>query len=180
MRLFAVAGDAFFGRTTLVTEPSSPVIVKQVNADLSVQDAAGLVVVLPLADAPTSCVQRAVLRLDVREAVGEALLGVYPGAAVSLVEGRLPPTGADDAARLLDNRPRGTAVVTAPGPVEVDITSLYLLWAKGAAFPSQGRYVRVGTPLVLVLRPTAADAGIWRLGLGGRPAVRYGTTAGCT
>jgi hypothetical protein len=115
------------------------------------------VLVFPLVPKPAGCLQRVELRLRVLRGVGQrAELAVYPSALLALAKGRRPdliPWGS-----LLDNRPRGLADV--PLDVrwaEIDITDLYRTWAGGHEFPSRGRSVPKGTPLVVSVRPPAWD-----------------------
>jgi hypothetical protein len=71
------------------------------------------------------------------------------------------------------------AEVTGPGLQDVDVTELARTWSAGGPFPSTGRRIEPGTPLLLVLRPTAADAGSWDVTLGSPPALTYRSTPGC-
>ena len=180
-RLHAARGDAFFEHATLVRDPAALTIVKDVGERLDPQEAAALLVVLPLARAAPDCVRSASLTLDVAATAGSpAEVGVYPGAATSLVDGGVPASDERSAASLVDNRPRGVATVSGPGPVEVDVTELARTWTAGGPFPSTGRRVEPGTPLLLVLRPTAADPGRWTVTLAGPPTLTYGSEPGCT
>jgi hypothetical protein len=111
------------------------------------------VLVFPLISRPADCLQRVGLRLRVLGGRGRhADLAVYPSALLSLAKGRRPDRLPWET--LIDNRPRGLADVPPdPGWVEIDITELYRTWAAGADFPSVGRHVPAGTPLVVSLRP---------------------------
>lgn len=180
-QVFAASGDAFFDTATLQRSPEELAVVKDVGELLDPQDARALLVVLPLPAGGPACLQAARLTLDVAATTGgPAEVGVPPGAATSLVEDRLPPSGEADVAAILDSRPRGVAQVTGPGAVPVDVTSLVRTWAAGGSFPSTGRQVEPGTPLLLVLRPTAADPGRWTVTLASPPAMTYRSTPGCT
>jgi len=179
-RLYTARGDAFFDTSTLQRDPQELVVTKQVGEQLRPQDAGALLVVLPLAASAPACVQQASLALDVAATIGgPAEVGIYPGAATSLVAGRLPPSGEADVAAILDNRPRGVAEVTGPGPVEVDVTALARTWTAGGPFPSTGREIEPGTPMLLVLRPTGAGPGTWTVTLASPPALTYRSTPGC-
>ena len=67
-----------------------------------------------------------------------------------------------------------------------DITALYRTWARGGPFPSQGRAVEPGTPLVVDVRPEslaephfeARFAGLDR-DRGTAPQLRWRVTHGC-
>ncbi len=175
-----VSGDAFFRRATLDRRPEELAVLKDVGPRLDPQDAAALLVVLPLAAARPECVRSATLQLDVASTTGGPVqLAVYPGAATSLVEGHLPASGPEDVAAILDTRPRGAADVPLPGPLEVDVTELARTWAAGGPFPSTGRRIEPGTPLLLVLRPPDAAPGTWTLALAAPPTLTYRWPPGC-
>jgi len=174
------AGGLFGDSTSLQRNPSALRMTKTVTSEYGQDDATALLVVFPLATVGPACVQRASLELDVTAMTGTpAEIGVYPGAATSLVKGRLPPAGEDSVAVLVDNRPRGVVRLTGSGRVEVDVTELYRVWATGGPFPSTERTLRAGTPLLLVLRPAGADDGVWTVTLGAAPTLTYLTTPGC-
>lgn len=159
--------------------PTQLMISKTVTDDLEQQKATAVLAVLPLADVPPSCVRRVTLNLDVGATTGSpAEVGVYPGAATSLVENGTPRSGEDDAAFLLDVQPRGLVTLSRPGPTSVDVTDLYRLWAAGRPFPS-GHQVPAGTPLLLVLRPSAADPGVWTVLLSSSPDIAYVSDPAC-
>jgi hypothetical protein len=111
------------------------------------------VVVFPLIPKPVRCLQRVRLRLRVLGGQGtRAELAVYPSALLSLAKGRRPEPVPSET--LIDNQPRGLADV----PLDVfwaefDVTLLYRTWAGGHEFPSRGRTVPAGTPLVVSIRP---------------------------
>jgi hypothetical protein len=109
------------------------------------------------------CLDRAVLRLRVQpgaDAGGE--IAAYASAARSLALGQEPPAGSGGPATLLDNRPRGTATIKPGGDaLELDVTDLTRLWISGDAFPSTGRRVPAGSPLVLLVRPPDATDGTY-------------------
>jgi len=177
-RVFGVASSSSSG-PVLRTDPTELVVGKAIDP-YPRSELQEVVVVLPLAGVRTRCVQAATLQLRVAGVQGTGQVGVYPSAATSLAEGRLPPGGQADAARLLDNRPRGVAVIKSAGVVEIDVSALYRLWAAGTPFPSQGRYVSAGTPLVLVVRPTDLTSGRWRVALRQPPHMQYRLRAGCS
>ena len=179
-RVYAAAGDAFFQEATLQRNPRELSVEKDVGELLRPQDARALLVVLPLAVASPACLLAASLALDVVAVTGgPAEIGIYPGAATSLVEDRVPASGADDVAAIVDNRPRGVAAVSALGLQEVDVTELARTWSTGGPFPSTGRRIEPGRPLLVVLRPTAADAGTWTVTLGSPPALTVRSTPDC-
>jgi hypothetical protein len=111
------------------------------------------VLVFPLIPQPAGCLQRVRLRLRVLGGQGpRAELAVYPSALLSLAKGQPPDPIPWET--LIDNQPRGLAVV--PLGVrwaEVDVSLLYRTWAGGIEFPSAGRRVPAGTPLVVSIRP---------------------------
>lgn len=180
VRVFSAVGDAFFQDARLQRRPQSLVISKDVGEQLSPQVARALLVVIPVVAADPACAQQATLALDVAATTGgPAEVGVYPGAATSLVDDRLPASGEADVAALLDIRPRGVAMVTEPGLQYVDITALARTWTTGGPFPSTGRRVEPGTPLLLVLRPTAANAGVWSITLSGPPTLTFRSEPAC-
>jgi hypothetical protein len=111
------------------------------------------VLVFPLIPKPVRCLQRVRLRLRVLGGQGtRAELAVYPSALLSLGEGQRPdPVPLET---LIDNQPRGLADVRLDVPwAEFDVTLLYRTWAGGGEFPSRGRSVPTGTPLVVSIRP---------------------------
>jgi hypothetical protein len=94
VRVFGADGDAFFQDATLQRQPQELSVVKDVGLELEPQDASALLVVLPLGEASPACLQQAWLTLDVAGLTGgPAEVGVYPGAATSLVEDRCPRRG---------------------------------------------------------------------------------------
>jgi hypothetical protein len=111
------------------------------------------VLVFPLIPKPARCLQRVRLRLRVLGGQGtRAELAVYPSALLSLAKGQRPDRIPSET--LIDNRPRGLADV--PLDVrwaEIDITELYRTWAGGTDFPSAGKSIPTGTPLVVSIRP---------------------------
>jgi hypothetical protein len=113
------------------------------------------VLVFPLIPQPASCLQQVRLRLRVLGGQGPiAELAIYPSALLSLAKGRRPDRIPLET--LIDNRPRGLADVPLDvGWVEIDLTELYRTWADGGAFPSMGRTIPKGTPLVVSIRPPA-------------------------
>ena len=178
-RVFTASG-LFGDGTTLQRHPSALTVTKTVTSEYGEDDAQAVLVVFPLARVAPACVQQAALELDVTATNGApAEIGVYPGAARSLVEGRLPPGGEGSVTVLVDNRPRGLVRLTGSGRVQVDVTALYRVWATGGPFPSTSRTLPPGTPLLLVLRPTSADDGVWTVALGAAPTLTYLSTPGC-
>lgn len=111
------------------------------------------------------CIIRADLLLPNTAWDGADDIRVYPGAALSVADGQLPPNG-DGAATLIDHRPFGTAARTMPGTA-FDVTQIIRVWASGGLFPSRNRAIPYNSPVVLVVRPAAADYGeftaTWRL-----------------
>jgi hypothetical protein len=82
------------------------------------------------------------------------VLAAYPSWLTSLATDR-PTTRIGDET-LIDNRPRGTGTLTADRAwMRFEITDLYRTWARGGPFPSQGRAIEPGTPLVVDVRPEA-------------------------
>ena len=161
-------------------QPPQLSVVKNVGERLRPQDASALLVVLPLAATDPACIRSASLALDISTVTGgPAEVGIYPGAATSLIDDRVPASGADDVAAILDNRPRGVAKVTAPGLQTVDVTELARTWSTGGPFPSTGRRIEPGTPLLLVLRPTTAAPGIWTVTFRSPPTLTLRSTPAC-
>lgn len=113
----------------------------------------------PLA-APGDCVQRAVLTLPTQATGVPGELRAYPSAALSLAGGRVPPNGGRPNT-LLDNRPSGLETVHPDGSRSYDVTELVRLWSDGAPFPSEGRSVPPGSPIVVLVRPPAQDPGTY-------------------
>ena len=167
---YGVSGSASLRDVEVVREPERPV-VGRAAAGPAGSRGRGVVAVFPLPDRGSACLLRAGLVLDADAVTGEAPVAAYPGAATSLADGVLPPRGQADAALVLSHRPRGLGVVAAPGTVEVDVTDVYRRWERGGPFPSTGRTVRDGTPLVLVIRTPSADQG-GQLTLGEVPVLR--------
>ena len=80
-------------------------------------------------------------------------LAAYPSSMVSLASAR--PSTRVGFETLLDNRPRGVGVLTGDRYwLHFDLTELYRTWAEGGPFPSLGRTVPRGTPLVVDVRAT--------------------------
>jgi RNA polymerase sigma-70 factor, ECF subfamily len=121
--------------------------------------------VFPLLPKRPDCLEQVELRLHLRGGSGErATIAAYPSSLLSLAEGRRP--GALNGGTLLDNRPKGEADVPLSAQWAVfDITRLYTTWVKGGPFPSMGRTVPQGRPLVLIVRPPSYDDP----GFGGSP-----------
>ena len=114
----------------------------------------------PLA-APGDCVQRAVLTLPPSQGTGApGELRAYPSTALSLAEGRVPPNGAGRT-RCWTIGPSGLETVHADGSRSYDVTELVRLWSDGSPFPSEGRSVPPGSPIVVLVRPPAQDPGTY-------------------
>lgn len=105
-----------------------------------------------------TCISRADLTMPGGRLVGTGEIRVYPSAALSLAHGRLPPNGGRPTT-LLDNRPFGFEIVHDDRTRTFNVTELVELWAAGGTFPSKGRWVPKGSPIVLLLRPPGADDG---------------------
>lgn len=126
-----------------------PVALRQVGE----LDAEGvnLLLVFPLLKRPR-CVRQVDLWLRVLRYQPQFHIAAYPSGLVSLVSDR--PTTRAPSVVLIDIRPRGEATVTADRAwMRFDVTELYRTWAEGGPFPSQGRTVEPGTPLVVDVRP---------------------------
>jgi hypothetical protein len=116
-------------------------------------DAVSLLLVFPLLRAPPSCVRQAELWLRVLRFDGYPDLAAYPSSMVSLASAR--PSTRVGFETLVDNRPRGVGVLTGDRYwLHFDLTELYRTWAEGGPFPSLGRTVPRGTPLVVDVRAT--------------------------
>jgi hypothetical protein len=129
-----------------------PVATRRRTEELGNDESVNLVLVFPLLRSPPRCVRRVelwlrVLRLDNPGAV----LGAYPSLLVSLASDR--PATRIGGESLIDNRPRGTGTLTADRAwMRFEVTGLYRTWARGGPFPSQGRAIEPGTPLVVDVR----------------------------
>jgi hypothetical protein len=132
-----------------------PVALRRRTQELGNDESVNLLLVFPLLRSPPRCVRAVELWLRVlRFDHPQAVLAAYPSLLVSLATDR-PATRIGDET-LIDNRPRGTGTLTADGAwMHFDITGLYRTWARGGPFPSQGRTIEPGTPLVVDLRPEA-------------------------
>jgi hypothetical protein len=114
----------------------------------------------------------------------QAALAAYPSLLASLASDQ--PSTRIGTETLIDNRPRGTATMTTDAWMRFDITALYRTWARGGPFPSQGRGIDPGTPLVVDVRPEslaqphfeARFAGLDR-DRGTAPQLRWRVTRGC-
>jgi hypothetical protein len=166
--------------------PAGPLSVAVRPASYTGSELVNLVLVFPLLRSPPRCVGKVelwlrVLRLD----DPQATLGAYPSLLVSLASDR-PTTRVTDET-LVDSRPRGTGTLTADRAwMHFDLTGLYRIWARGGPFPSQGRTVAAGTPLVVDVRPQALgepyfDARFAGLGKDRHtaPHLRWKVTRGC-
>jgi hypothetical protein len=132
-----------------------PVALRRRTQELGDDESVNLLLVFPLLRSPPRCVRAVELWLRVlRFDHPQAVLAAYPSLLVSLATDR-PATRIGDET-LIDNRPRGTGTLTADGAwMHFDLTGLYRTWARGGPFPSQGRGVEPGTPLVVDVRPEA-------------------------
>jgi hypothetical protein len=99
---------------------------------------------------PPECIARAVLSVSLSAPPSTRPVAAYPAD---------PRYGAlaagdwiDGWALLLDNRPRGDFAFSGPEG-EADVTELAATWLEGGPFPSQGKVVPVGSPLVLSIQP---------------------------
>ena len=134
-----------------------PVAHRPLAEELGEYRSVNVVLVFPLLRPPPRCVRRVelwlrVLRFDHPQAV--PVLTAYPSWLTSLATDR-PTTRIGDET-LIDNRPRGTGTLTADRAwMRFEITDLYRTWARGGPFPSQGRAIEPGTPLVVDVRPEA-------------------------
>jgi hypothetical protein len=163
-----------------------PVAFGEGTEELGDDRLVSLVLVFPLLRSRPGCVRRVQLWLRVlRFDDPQPELAAYPSLLASLIwEQPLPPVGEET---LIDNRPRGTGTLTADGAwLRFDITALYRTWARGGPFPSQGRAVEPGTPLVVDVRPAvlveprveARFAGLdWDRDTA--PQLRWRVTRGC-
>lgn len=175
-RLVQLDGDRFGAASAdLVAEPPLRVAKDlRRDADPSEEEFASVAAVFDTSAIDPDCLDRAVLQLRLRPdpAGPGGEIAAYASAARSLADGRVPPPGSGGPATLLDNRPRGTASF-APGDdlLELDVTEVARLWVAGDAFPSRGRRVPVGSPLVLLVRPPDASDGTYGVGLLGADLV---------
>jgi hypothetical protein len=135
-----------------------PVALRRRTQELGDDESVNLLLVFPLLRSPPRCVRTVELWLRVlRFDHPQAVLAAYPSLLVSLATDR-PATRIGDETPI-DNRPRGTGTLTADGAwMHFDITGLYRTWARGGPFPSQGRGIEPGTPLVVDVRPEALSS----------------------
>jgi hypothetical protein len=143
-----VRGDA---RSWLGRAAPGPLPVAMRGTVESIDEAVGLVLVFPLLQPPPACVRQVELWLRVLRLDHEPDLAAYPSSMVSLASAR--PATRVGFETLLDNRPKGTGSLTEDRYwLHFDITELYRTWAEGGPFPSLGRTVPRGTPLVVDVR----------------------------
>jgi hypothetical protein len=144
------------GESVRSGSPDRLPVTKSVTNDAEVSDTSAALV-FPLPRVRTDCLERVELRLHLRGGRGrDATIAAYPSSLLSLADGRRP--GPLNGATLIDNRPMGQADVPLSAQWAVfDITELYTTWARGGPFPSMGRTVAKGTPLVLIVRPPSYD-----------------------
>jgi hypothetical protein len=115
-------------------------------------EAVNLLLVFPLLKARPRCVRQVELWLRLLRYQLRSHIAAYPSKLVSLASDR--PAAEPGFEILIDNRPRGDATVTDDRAwMRFDVTELYRTWADGGPFPSQGRTIRRGTPLVVDVRP---------------------------
>lgn len=165
-----------------------PVAFRRRAGELGDGRLVSLVLVFPLLRSRPGCVRQVqlwlrVLRFD--DPQPEVVLAVYPSLLASLVSDQPLPAVGDET--LIDNRPRGTGTLTAGGAwVHFDITVLYRTWARGGPFPSQGRAVEPGTPLVVDVRPAVLTEPYFEARFAGldrerdtAPQLRWRVTRGC-
>jgi hypothetical protein len=145
-----VRGD---GRSQLGPAGPGPLPIAMRGTERYSADAVNLLLVFPLLRAPPSCVRQAELWLRVLRFDGYPDLAAYPSSMVSLASAR--PSTRVGFETLVDNRPRGVGVLTGDRYwLHFDLTELYRTWAEGGPFPSLGRTVPRGTPLVVDVRAT--------------------------
>jgi hypothetical protein len=152
-RAFILDRDSPGGPVRPVPAGPLPVALRRRAEELGSDQSVNLVLVFPLLRSPPRCVRQVELRLRaLRFDHPQAVLAAYPSLLTSLATDR-PTTRVTDET-LIDNRPRGTGTLTADGTwMQFDITGLYRTWARGGPFPSQGRGIEPGTPLVVDVRP---------------------------
>jgi hypothetical protein len=115
-----------------------PVATRRRTEELGNDESVNLVLVFPLLRSPPRCVRRVelwlrVLRLDNPGAV----LGAYPSLLVSLASDR--PATRVGGESLIDNRPRGTGILTADRAwMRFEVTGLYRTWAAAARSRRRG------------------------------------------
>ena len=177
-------------QTAVQPDPRALVIAKDIPSVLGHGLFVSTLMVFPLVAASPECVEHVQLRLHTLAVEGpsQATVAVYPSAALSLAAGHVPAATSGGPSALLDNRPRGLATVTptSSSTVLIDITDLYRTWASGGPFPSQGRSVPPGTPLVVSVGPPMRDAGAFTTRVSGlvgpqseRPSLTWTAHPGC-
>jgi hypothetical protein len=167
------APSAVFGPTELAVD-------KDITRTTRATRSAALVFAVP--DVAPHCLEEARLEVTTSSVDGEGPLRAYPGAALSLARGELPPSG-DAPTTLLDTRPAGLETVRPDGTRSYEVTELVRRWTSGAGFPSRGRAVPAGSPLVLVLRtPDLAEGryGVVVPVTADSPRLEVRPRAGCT
>jgi len=163
-----------------------PVAFGQGAAELGDDRLVSLVLVFPLLRSRPGCVRQVQLWLRVlRFDDPQPELAAYPSLLASLLSDQPLPPVTDET--LLDNRPRGTGTLTAGRAwLHFDITVLYRTWARGGPFPSQGRGIEPGTPLVVDVRPAVLSEPHFEARFAGldrdrdtAPQLRWRVTGGC-
>lgn len=155
-------------------------VSKQLPARKGTPPMTGAALVFDPLPVPGRCLTRVSLELAGLEVTTSGELAVYPGAALSLAEGKLPPASSGGPWTLLDTRPRATVhVARGDRTVGLDVTELTRTWVDGGPFPSQGRTVPRSSPLVLVLRPPDGGDGAMALSFQASAADLAVTAAPC-
>lgn len=162
-RAFTLVRSGSRGGDSLRPAPPGPLplAMRERGDETDADTMVTLVLVFPLLRVPPDCVRQLelwlrVLRFDHQFRYQDPQLSAYPSLLVSLASARPSTRHGDET--LLDNRPKGDAELTGDETwMHFEITELYRIWAEGGPFPSQGRTVPKGTPLVVDIR--AADMG---------------------
>lgn len=131
---------------------------------------------------PGRCITKADLAVFQKTPSDPGQVRAYPSAALSLARGQLPPAGSGGPSVLIDNQPAADPSPGEDGRQHFDVTELVARWADGGPFPSTGRSVPVGSPVVLNLRPPAADDGSYTVNyaLSPRPELVVTRQPGCS
>ena len=139
-------------------DPPTATVGKDITPTLGMKAFSTVAVAFDAVGVSSECITDAALQMPPARVTGDPEIRVYPSAALSLAEGKLPPDG-ERPTTLIDNRPYGQT--GEDGSARYDVTDLVRLWTAGGPFPSLGKTVPERSPIVLLLRPPAMDDGTY-------------------
>ena len=129
-------------------------------------------VVFPRPRVAARCIDRADLVLRPTRVQGsQAEVAVYPSDEASYLASAQRANAQLDLSRLIDNEPKGYVSSVGNKTTVVDVTALYVTWARGGPFPSQGRRVPSDFPFGVILRPKTAEDGRWNITIANSPTL---------